>query len=319
VEIEDSKIVLKKEASNKAKPFVVVGIPAFNEEQTIARLVLQSQNYADKVVVCDDGSTDLTPTIAERLGAVVVRHDRNLGYGAAIQSLFGAAKKLNADVLVTLDGDGQHDPDEIPKLVMPIVQEEADVVIGSRFMDDNSSVKMPWYRRTGVRLITKLTNSGSTHNGVKDSQSGFRAYNRKSIADLVMFEYGMGVSSEILINARKQRLRVCEVSASCDYKNGLRTSTRNPVRHGVDVIASIIELVVEDRPLIMLGVPGLLSLTAGVFFGIWMLRLYASERQIVTNVALASIAFILIGLFFVFTAITLYAISRTAQKTINRH
>jgi glycosyltransferase involved in cell wall biosynthesis len=318
MEIEDSKIVLKKEPSDEVKPFVVVGIPAFNEERSIARVILRSQDYADKVVVCDDGSSDLTPMIAQRLGAIVVRHERNQGYGSAVQSLFACAKDLNADILVTLDGDGQHDPVEIPGVIKPIIEGSADVVVGSRLVDSRQSVLMPWYRRAGVRFLTRLTNGRASQNGVKDGQSGFRAYNRESIEKLVVFEDGMGVSSEILINARKQHLRVCEVSASCDYKNGL-TSSRHPVRHGASVLGSIVKLVVEDRPLIMLGVPGVLSLTAGIFFGTWMLEIYASAHHIVTNIALASIAFVVIGLFFGFTAITLYAISRTARKANNRH
>ena len=319
MEVEDSKIVLKKEPLTEARPLVIVGIPAFNEEKTIARVVLQSQNYADKVVVCDDGSTDLTPVIAQRLGAIVVRHERNLGYGSAIQSLLKYARTLKADILVTLDGDGQHDPGEIPRVIKPIIEEAADIVVGSRLIDGRLSAAMPWYRRAGVKFLTKLTNGGAAQNGVKDAQSGFRAYNRKSIEELVVFEDGMGVSSEILINARKQHLRICEVSASCNYKNGVRTSTRNPVRHGVDVIASIVKLVVEDKPLIMLGVPGILSLAAGIFFGIWMLQIYALERHVVTNIALASMAFILMGFFCLSTAITLYAISRLARKTNNKH
>jgi glycosyltransferase involved in cell wall biosynthesis len=319
VEIEDSTIVLRKEASTEAKPFVVVGIPAFNEEKSIARVILQSQSYADKVVVCDDGSTDLTPLIAERMGAIVVHHKRNLGYGSAIQSIIKCARDLNADILVTLDGDAQHDPEEIPRVTKPIIEGTADIVVGSRLIDRRSAALMPWYRRAGVKFLTKLTNGQAAHGGVRDSQSGFRAFNRKSIEELVVSENGMGASSEILINARKQHLRVGEVSVSCDYNNGLRTSTRHPVRHGVDVITSIIKLVVEDKPLTMLGVPGILSLTAGIFFGALMLQLYASEHHIVTNVALASVTFILIGFFFISTAITLYAISRVAQKTNNKH
>jgi len=317
VEIEDTKIILKKGSPPDIKPFVVVGIPAFNEEKAIARIVLQSQNYADKVVVCDDGSADLTAAIAKRLGAIVIRHKQNRGYGAAIQSLFRVAKKLNTDVLVTLDGDGQHDPNEISKIVKPIIQGDADIVIGSRFMDDRSTVAMPWYRQTGVRFITKLTNSQSKHNSVTDAQSGFRAYNRKTIEDLVMFEDGMGVSSEILINARKQHLRICEVSSSCEYGNGMKTSKHNPVRHGVDVVTSIVKLLVEDKPLTMLGLPGTLCLITGAIFGVWMLQIYAAEHYIVTNIALASVAFILIGFFALSTAITLYAISRLAKKAAN--
>ena len=117
VEVEQPKIFLDGLTSSKVKPFVMVGIPAFNEENSIARVVMEAQKYADAVVVCDDGSTDLTCEIAERLGADVVRHEQNLGYGAAIKSLFERAREFDADVLVTLDGDGQHYPAEIPNVV----------------------------------------------------------------------------------------------------------------------------------------------------------------------------------------------------------
>ena len=303
------------------KPLVVVGVPAFNEEKTIARVVLEAQKHADVVVVCDDGSEDLTAAIAERLGADVVRHERNLGYGAALQSLFKRAFELDADVLVTLDGDGQHDAAEVTKVAEPVVDGDADVVVGSRFLGGVSPVGMRRYRRAGVKLITRLTNSGSKNGGFSDSQSGFRAYSRKSLETLVLFEKGMGASVEILREARKAGLRVVEVPVSCRYNNGdgVKTSRRNPVSHGVGVLMSIVKLVVEDRPLLFLGIPGILCLLAGTFFGVWMLQMYALEHQIATNVALASVAFILIGLFSVFTAITLYAISRVLQKTNNRH
>jgi hypothetical protein len=133
-----------------------------------------------------------------------------------------------------------------------------------------------------------------------------------------MFEDGMGVSAEILINARKQGLRICEVSCSCSYDVGVETSSRNAVRHGVGLVMSIVRLVVEDKPLVLLGLPGIVCLLVGAVFGVWMLQIYAAEHRIVTNVALASIAFTLIGFFAISTAITLYAISRLAKKTNNR-
>lgn len=309
-EVESGKVV----GVAGVKPFVVVGVPAVNEEKTIARVVLEAQKYADKVVVCDDGSTDLTGDIAERLGADVVRHERNLGYGAAIQSLFEHVGKLGADVLVTLDADGQHDASEIPSVLKPIVDSVADVVIGSRFLDKLSAYNMPWYRRVGAKFITKLVNNRSKH-GVRDAQSGFRAYNRKSLEVLRVSENGMGASAEILINARKQGLRVCEVSSSCNYGKDGATSTHNPVRQGVDVVMSIVKLVVEDRPLMTLGIPGILFLIIGAVFGAWMLQIYAVAHHIVTNIALASIAFMLIGFFCLSTAITLYAITKVAEKT----
>jgi glycosyltransferase involved in cell wall biosynthesis len=298
------------------RPLVVVGIPAFNVEKTIARVVLEAQRHADVVVVCDDGSKDMTAEIAERLGADVVKHGQNMGYGAALQSLFKRANGLRADVLVTLDGDGQHDPGEVPNVVKPIVEGKADVVVGSRFANRRLAYAMPWYRRAGVKFITRLTNGNSKHDKVLDAQSGFRAYSRASIENLVLFEDGMGASSEILINARKQGLRICEVASACNYdkSDGVRTSTHSPIKQGFDVVRSIVRLVVEDRPLTALGIPGTACLIAGALFGVWMLQIYATEHRIVTNIALASIAFVLIGFFSLSTAITLYAISRLAEK-----
>ncbi len=313
-EIEDTRILLDKVVIN-ASPFVVVGIPAFNEEHSIGRIVIEAQKYAGAVIVCDDGSNDYTAKIAERLGADVVRHEQNLGYGAAIKSLFERALEFGADILVTLDGDGQHNASEIPSVVKPIAQGTADVVIGSRFMDAQGTAEMPFYRKMGAKLITKLVN-GSAKHGVSDSQSGFRAYNRQALERLSLSEAGMGASVQILMEASKQNLKISEVPSTCKYNTGdLETSTENPVRHGLGVIMSIVKLIVEDRPLVFLGLPGIFSLIVGAFFGVWMLQLYAVNKAIETNVALASISFILIGFFALSTAINLYAIARITEKT----
>jgi glycosyltransferase involved in cell wall biosynthesis len=314
LEVEETKAILDEIAVAGAKPFVVVGIPAFNEATMIAQIVLEAQKYADAVVVCDDGSSDMTGSIAKRLGAYVVRHRRNLGYGASIKSLFKHARELNADVLVTLDADGQHNPDEIPNVVRPIAQGIADLVIGSRFIDTKGTKEMPFYRRFGAQLITKLVN-GSSKNGISDAQSGFRAYNRQALERLSPFEDGMGASVEILLKASKQDLKVCEVPSSCKYHNGdVATSTEHPLIHGISVITSIVRFIVEEKPLTVLGIPGLLCLFAGLGFGVWMLQIYAIEHYIVTNIALASVALVLIGFFLLLTAITLYAITRIAKK-----
>lgn len=296
------------------QPAVVVGIPAFNEEKTIGRIVIESQKYASKVIVCDDGSTDLTGEIARRVGADVVRHERNLGYGAAIRSLFKRAEESGADILITLDGDGQHDPRQVARVMTPLIDDEADLVIGSRFVDGHLARTMPWYRRAGVKFITKLVDNNSK-SGVKDGQSGFRAYNRRALEALDMAENGMGVSTEVLMNAQKQGLRICEVPITCSYGGDVKTSTHHPVKHGASVVMSIVKLIVEDRPLILMGIPGIVCLMTGVIFGVWMLQIYAVEREIVTNIALASLAFMMIGFFCLSTAITLYAISRLAQRT----
>jgi glycosyltransferase involved in cell wall biosynthesis len=298
---------------------VIVGIPAFNEEKTIARVVLEAQKYADIVVVCDDGSSDMTGEIAERLGAVVVRHEQNSGYGAALQSLFKRARELNADILVTLDGDGQHAPDEIQQLIKPIVTGDAEVTLGSRFMDESGTADMPFYRKIGIKFLTKLAN-GSGKNGVSDAQSGFRAYGKHALKCLSMFENGMSASVELLREVNKNGLKICEVPITCKYADsvGVETSTENPVTHGIGLIMSIVKLVVEDRPMTLLGIPGILFLAAGALFGVWMMDLYAVSGNIVTNIALASISFILIGFFAISTAVTLYAITRLTNKLNNK-
>ena len=306
--------IIEIDSLTKTKPYVVVGIPAFNEEQTIARVVLEAQKFADRIVVCDDGSTDYTAKIAQSLGADVVRHVKNSGYGASIKSLFDRAHELNADIFVTLDADGQHEPREIPVVIKPIIDGEADVVIGSRFVDKDGAAEMPLYRQFGAKLITKMVN-GSARNGVTDSQSGFRAYSHTALDRLNFFEAGMGASVEILLKASKSDLRIAEVPSTCKYNtiNG-DTSSEDPVTHGIGVMWSLIRLIVEERPLVMLGIPSLLFLLAGVGFGVWMMQNYAITHMIETNIALASIAFTLIGFFMLSTAITLYAIARMSEK-----
>lgn len=293
--------------------FVVAAIPAHNEEKTIAKVVLEAQKYVDKVVVCDDGSDDLTAEIADKLGADVVSHTTNKGYGTAVQTLFGRTLQLGATTLVMLDADGQHNPSEIPSVIEPILEGNADIVVGSRFLNENKKTNnVPKYRQIGIKIITRLSGAASKH-VLSDCQSGFRAYNRKAIESLELSEKGMGISIEILMEAKKKGLKIAEVPISCNYK-GLDTSSNGAVIHGVGLITSLVRLLVEDRPLLVIGVPGLISIAVGAIFGIWMIQIYTMEKIIITNIALASIAFILIGLFAIFTAITLYSISRMYQK-----
>jgi len=185
---------------------IVVGIPAFNEEKNIAVLIIQLKKIADKIIVCNDGSTDLTSKIAEELGAIVINHEKNLGYGAAIRSIFLKSKDLNGDILVTFDADGQHRIEDINKVINPIINGESDLVIGSRFLDE-SAKEVPRYRKAGIKLITKITNA-SIKKQLTDSQSGFRAYSKKVLNELNPSELGMGISTEILIKASAKNFRI---------------------------------------------------------------------------------------------------------------
>ncbi|MEM4610735.1 MAG: glycosyltransferase family 2 protein, partial [Thermoproteota archaeon] len=219
------------------KPFIVACIPAFNEEKTIASVVVKAMRHVDKVIVCDDGSTDLTREIAEKLGAKVIAHERNMGYGSALNSLFNEAGVEDAEIIVTLDADGQHNPDDIPRVIEPILRGEADIVIGSRFLDE-SGKQIPRYREVGVKTITKLANKAS-YSELTDAQSGFRAYSRKALEKLKPSEMGMGASTEILVKAYENGFRVKEVPVKIKYEG--ETSSQNPVSHGLEVVMSTVK------------------------------------------------------------------------------
>ena len=125
------------------KPKLIAAIPCLNEEQFIGDVVTRARKYVDKVIVIDDGSTDNTSEVAKAAGAHVIRHKARQGAGAATRAAFEAAKKCDADVLITLDGDGQHNPDEIPRVLAPILHNKADLVIGSRFLQPNLNQSQP--------------------------------------------------------------------------------------------------------------------------------------------------------------------------------
>ncbi len=292
------------------KPFIVACIPAYNEERTIAKVVLQAMKYVDRVVVCDDGSNDLTGEIAGRLGAEVIKHGRNLGYGAALRSLFRLARELNADILVTLDADGQHDADEIPIVVRPILDGEADVAIGSRFLSDGNSV--PSYRRLGIGVITSLTRRGS-YPGLTDAQSGFRAYGKRAIGLLSPVEQGMGASTEILVKAREAGLRVIEIPVRVDYRG--RGSKINPIYHGLDVLLSTLKFISIRHPLLFYGAPGSIALIIALAFWLWTLRIFSETRTISTNIALIALGGTIVGLTLLTTAVILWVLMSVIRES----
>jgi len=286
---------------------IVAAIPAFNKEATIARVVISASKHVDKVLVCDDGSSDMTGEIAKRLGAKVVRHERNLGKGAAIRSLFDSAKRLGADVVVTIDADGQHDSDEIPKLIEPILSGKADIVIGSRSLAGN---EMPRYRRVGRSALDHAT-AAAGHIKVADTQSGFRAYSKTAVERFEITEFGFGVDSEILL--KTEGLRLTEVPVSCKYK-GVKGSTYNPVTHALSVLGAIVTLVGERHPMTFLGLPGLVLICFGLYGWIWVINRYAEVQILPTGHALASTILLLIGIFAVFAGLILFTISGLVKR-----
>jgi len=287
----------------------VIGIPAFNEEKNIAAILVKLKKISQHIIVCDDGSNDLTSTIAEGLGTIVIRHERNLGYGAAIKTIFLKAKEINADVLITFDADGQHRIEDIEKVLEPIKSNMADVVIGSRFLNNNQDI--PKYRKVGIKAITELTNIvGGTK--ITDSQSGFRAYNKKILENIKPTESGMGISTEILIKTQKAGFKIIEVPITISYEG--ETSTHNPVSHGSSVIFSTLKYVAIERPLTFYGIPGVIFLCVGLFFGIWAIQIFSEQGEIITNIALIGIGGVIFGTIMMITGIILYSIVNVVRE-----
>ena len=282
---------------------IIIGIPAYNEEKNIASLLIKLKKISENIIVCNDGSNDLTGKIAKELGATVIEHERNLGYGSAIKSIFLKAREINADVLVTFDADGQHRIEDINAILEPIKNNAADIVIGSRFLNNNQEI--PKYREIGIKAITKLTNvTGGTK--ITDSQSGFRAYSKKILEEIEPKESGMGISTEILIKTQKAGFIITEVPITILYEGD--TSTHNPISHGSSVILSTLKYVAIERPLVFYGIPGIIFLLVGLAFGVWTIQIYSEQGQVITNIALVGVGGVIMGTILMLTAIILYSI-----------
>ncbi|MCM2464922.1 glycosyltransferase family 2 protein [Methanoculleus sp. CWC-02] len=236
----------------------LAAIPCFNEEVAIGSVVLRARQHVDEVLVIDDGCTDSTVKVARDAGATVISHGAQKGKGQGIKSALKYAVGHNYDCLVLMDGDGQHNPGEIPLLVEPILADTADLVIGFRTFD-----QMPFYRRFGRAVLDVASSTGCS---ITDSQCGFRALNRKTMESMLgtLRKDDFSTESEMLRIAQERHLRIGETPINCKYGD-FDTSTKNPLSHGMEVLGSIFWLAVEKRPLLHIGLPGLAAMLAGIF------------------------------------------------------
>ena len=287
-----------------------MGIPAFNEEKNIAAIITKLADVTDTIIVCNDGSSDLTSDIAEKMGAFVINHEKNLGYGAAIRSIFLKAKELDGDILVTFDADGQHRIEDIEKVTKPIIDQEVDLVIGSRFLDE-SEKEVPQYRKVGIKVITKITNA-SIKKQLTDSQSGFRAYSKKVLNELNPSELGMGISTEILIKASNKNFRITEVPIKILYSGD--TSTHNPVSHGSSVILSTIKYTSIEHPLKFYGIPSMILFIIGISFTYLAVEYYAEIGRLNTNLTIIAAGTVLIAVVLLITSILLYSLVSVVRE-----
>ena len=288
---------------------ITVGIPAYNEEKNIAKIIVKLKKMVDQILVCDDGSTDSTCAIAESLGVTVIKHPENSGYGMAIRSIFLKAREINADLLVTIDADGQHKIEDINKIIKPIVDGRADISIGSRFLKEDNNT--PGYRKLGVKVITKVTNS-SLSEKVTDAQSGFRAYNNKVLQSLTPSDSGMGISTEILIKSSNLGFKIAEVPTEIQYEG--ETSSQNPVSHGTEVLMSTLKYISIERPLRFYGIPSIIFFVVGLTFTFLSIQYYADIGRLNTNLILIAGGTLLIGVILIVTAILLYSLVSVVRE-----
>ena len=288
---------------------ITVGIPAYNEEKNIAKIIVQLKKVADQILVCDDGSTDSTSEIAESLGVIVIKHPKNLGYGSAIRSIFLKSREINAEILVTIDADGQHKIEDVKKVTKPIVDGQADISIGSRFLEEGDNA--PKYRKLGINIITKVTNS-SLSEKITDAQSGFRAYNNKVLQSLTPSDSGMGISTEILIKSSNLGFKIAEVPTEIQYEGD--TSTQNPVSHGTEVLMSTLKYISIERPLRFYGVPSFIFFAIGLTFTFFAAQYYAEIGRLNTNLTLIAGGTLLIGVILIVTAILLYSLVSVVRE-----
>ncbi len=289
--------------TKQTKVGVLAGIPAYNEARSVGSIVLLAKQHADEVIVVDDGSTDNTARIAELAGATVIRHTQNRGKGAAVQSILAQAKKRNPDVLILLDADSQHNPNEIPALIKP-VSEGFDLVIGSR---EAQKDKTPRYRRIGQKVIFRSSRLAS-ETDIVDSESGFRALSPRAISELDLQEKGFAVESEMITRAADKNLKVTEVPVSNIYTTD--GSTLHPIRHGIDVLSRIVVMISQRRPLFFFGLAGSILVAAGLIFGIRVVHIATTTGSLALGSAILTTLFIIAGILAIFTGIILNALSR---------
>ncbi len=290
---------------------ISVVLPAFNEEVSIGSIVLLTKHYCDNVIVVDDGSSDRTAAIARNAGAHVIVHEVNGGKGAALKTGFAAAADLGADIIVTMDSDGQHNPTDIPNLVAPIIDGYAEMVNGSRYLSHKDK-NTPIYRRFGQTILDTATNMNS---GLKitDSQSGFRAFAASTINVFRFNAKGMAIESEMLADAGRFGLRIKEVEIGVRYD--VDCSTISPIKHGLGVLVMVLKDLEFNRPLYYLTAPGIVFGAGGLYMGVMFLHEFALGRGLYFGPTVLMILLIVVGIFMTLTGILLHSVSAVVRKT----
>lgn len=206
-------------------------------------MIRETSKYVDEIIVVDDGSRDRTAKIAYDLGATVLQHSRNMGVGAAMRTGINYVKKIRPDLLVTLDADGQHNPCDIPRIIKPILSGEADLVIGSRILENGQHT--PLIKIVGNKILSLIV-SIFTKTMIRDSQSGFRALNQKSIMALNL-EGDKTYVQEMIIELSLKGNRIKEVTIDTNHRNhGISKVTSNIIEYSIKTLIIIFKTYIRS-------------------------------------------------------------------------
>jgi len=288
-------------------------IPAYDESKNIAKIVSETAKYVTSIIVVDDGSHDNTAELAASMNAKVVRNRHNAGKGAALKRGLVECLKYNPDIVVTIDGDGQHDPADIPKLLEPIENEEADMLIGSRYGKSVVNLEVPRYRRFGLSFIDFM-NKSLVRSPIKDTQSGFRVYAKDVLSMMAHYSStGFGAETEQLATAELYGLRIVEIPVMVKYRGLDRTSKQNALLQGANVISTIFHIAVERRPLLFFGTPGVILMIAALSVTVVVARLYTQSTYFSVPLTLIALGFVLLGFMLILISLILYELKRIRE------
>jgi len=291
---------------------ITVILPAYNEEGSIGSIVLLTRLYADNVIVVDDGSTDRTAEIARKAGAEVIPHNNNKGKAEALKTGFTAAANLGADIIVTMDPDGRHNPADIPKLISPILEGNAEMVNGSRYLNYTGK-NVPIYCRVG-RTLQDTTAKRNFNLKITDTQSGFRAFAASTKNTFRFSGKKTSIENEMLADAGRSGFRMTEVDIGTF--NDSESMVRNPIKYFVGVLKTVVVDVEANRPLYFYSVPGFALATCGFYMGFKFLEaLFLGSASLNLGHTFLMVFFALAGAYMTLRGIIVHSMAETTRQT----
>lgn len=274
-------------------------IPAYNEQDTIEKVIHQTQKFVDKIIVINDGSTDSTKKVAENAGAKVVDNIVNRGLGETMKRGYKEALAEGADVIVQLDADGQYLAKEIPLLIQPILCNEADLVLGSRL--ENIQYEMPALKKFGNKSFSLVLRM-LTGKDVKDGQTGFRAM-RREVLETAMPENKYTYTQEMIIRSAEEGWRIKSVPITfVERESGKSRLISHPLSYAMRSWLIIIRTMRDYHPLAFFGIPGLLLILTGLILGISLIYKFTTTGAVGQRVPIVIFTALLIiaGIQFIF-------------------